>query len=245
MERGSSRRNTASERGNVDGGASSPPSISVLLVEDNRLLREGIAAILDREPDIYVVAVAEDADDALLRLSEAMPRVVLVDASLGCHDCRELVTRISQSAHPTRVIVMDMLPAPEEVVEFVRRGASGFVVKEASVDAFVETIRMVAEGQDVLPPVLASPLLSHIAHHAADISKAGSIRAVRMTKRERDVIGLIADGMSNQQIARHLHLSIHTVKSHVRNILEKLELHSRLQVAAYAHKAGRPTPESE
>jgi DNA-binding NarL/FixJ family response regulator len=97
----------------------------------------------------------------------------------------------------------------------------------------------------VLPPVLASPLLSHIADHAADISKAGSIRAVRMTKRERDVIGLIADGMSNQQIARHLHLSIHTVKSHVRNILEKLELHSRLQVAAYAHKAGRPTPESE
>jgi DNA-binding NarL/FixJ family response regulator len=215
--------------------------IPVLVVEDNRLLREGIVAILDRQPDLAVVAVAEDAGEALRRVPETRPRVVLVDAGLGDHDSHRLVEHIRQTAPQARVIVMDLLPVPEEVVEFVKRGASGFVVKDATVDDFVRTIRSVAEGREVLPPALTGTLFSHIAQHAAGRPTASRIGAVRMTKREREIIDLIADGLSNKEIAQRVHLATHTVKSHVHNILEKLALHSRLQLAAYAHRAATET----
>jgi DNA-binding NarL/FixJ family response regulator len=221
-----------------------PQTIPVLVVEDNRLVREGIMAILNRQPDLTVVGDAEDADAALLHVRETTPRVVLVDAGLGDHDTYGLVEQIRQAAPETRVIVMDLLPVAEDIVEFVKRGAAGFVVKDATIDEFVETIRSVAEGREVLPLALAGALFSHIAQHAADRPAADLIGAVRMTRREREIIDLIAEGLSNKEIAQRVHLATHTVKSHVHNILEKLALHSRLQVAAYAHKAERSTEES-
>ncbi len=215
--------------------------IPVLVVEDNRLLREGIVAILERQPDLDVVAVADAAGAALLPVPEIKPRVVLVDAGLGDHDSHRLVEYITQAAPGARVIVMDLLPVPEEVVEFVKRGASGFVVKDATVDDLVQTIRLVADGGKVLPPALTGTLFSHIAQYAAGRPAADMMGAVRMTRREREIIDLIADGLSNKEIAQRVHLATHTVKSHVHNILEKLALHSRLQLAAYAHKAERPS----
>ena len=239
---GPRNREVASEPGPVSGhgpsGHQTTP-VLVLVVEDNRLLCDGIVAILDRQPDLAVVAVAEDAAAALLRVSATRPRVVLVDAGLGDHDGHRLVEDIRQAAPEARVIVMDLLPVPEDVVEFVKRGASGFVMKDATVDDFVQTIRLVAEGREVLPSVLTGTLFSQLAQHAAGRPAAGVIGAVRMTRREREILGLIADGLSNKEIAQRVHLATHTVKSHVHNILEKLALHSRLQLAAYAHKAGR------
>ena len=215
--------------------------IPVLVVEDNRLLREGIVAILNQQPDLAVVAVAEDAGAALLRVPQTKPRVVLLDAGLGDHDSHRLVEHIKQAAPEARVIVMDLLPVQEDIIEFVKRGASWFVVKDATVDDFVQTIRSVAEGREVLPPALTGTLFAHIAQHAAGRPAAAMVGAVRMTRREREIIDLIADGLSNKEIARRVHLATDTVKSHVHNILEKLALHSRLQLAAYAHKAGRST----
>jgi len=217
-----------------------PRTVSILLVEDNRLLREGIVAILDQEPDLEVVAMAEDAAAALLCLAEDEPRVVLVDAGLADPDGDRTVERIKRAAPTARIVVMDLLPVPEDIVEFVKQGASGFVGKNATVDDVIRTVRSVADGRDVLPPALTGTLLSHLARHAAEHSVPHSIEAVRMTKREREIVDLIADGHSNKEIARRLHLSAHTVKSHVRNVLEKLALHSRLQLAAYAFKAGGP-----
>jgi DNA-binding NarL/FixJ family response regulator len=214
-------------------------AIPVLVVEDNRLLRDGIVAILDAQPDLAVVAVAEDAPAALLRVPETKPRVVLVDAGSGDHDRHHLVEDILQAAPEARVIVMDLLPVPEDVVEFIRRGASGFVVKDATVDDLVQAVRSVARGMEVLPPALADTLLSHIAQLAPGRPVAGMRRAIRMTAREREIIDLIADGLSNKEIAQRLHLATHTVKSHVHNILEKLALHTRLQLAAYAHNGRR------
>jgi DNA-binding NarL/FixJ family response regulator len=170
---------------------------------------------------------------------------VLVDAGLGENDSQDLVEHIARSYPDARVIVMDILPEPGEVIEFVKRGASGFVVKEASVDVFVDTIRAVADGAQILPQPLTNTIFSHIAQRAATGPAASVDRSVQMTKREGQVIDLIAEGMSNKLIARQLRISTHTVKSHVRNILEKLALHSRLQVAAYAHKAESPTRETE
>ena len=217
------------------------PVIPVLLVEDNRLLREGIVAILSQQPDLEVVATAEDADAALLRLAEARPQVVLVDAGLADPDDRLAVQRIKQVAPEARVVVMDLMPVAEEIVEYVKQGASGFVVKNATVAGFLQTIRWVAEGREVLPPALTGALFSHLARHAGEHPSARSLVAVRMTRREREIVDLIADGRSNKDIARQLHLSPHTVKSHVRNVLEKLALHTRLQLAAYAHRDRDPT----
>jgi DNA-binding NarL/FixJ family response regulator len=227
----------AAEPGQVPGGDPPRPQIiPILVVEDNRLVREGIVAILERQPDLAVVAVAEDAGGALHRVPETRPRVVLVDAGLGEHDSFSLVQHIRQAAPETRVIVMDVLPVPEDVVEFVMRGASGFVVKDATVEEFVQTVRSVAAGKEVLPPALTGTLLSHIAMQAARRPSAAT-RGVRLTQREREIIDLIAEGLSNKEMARRLNLSPYTIKSHVHNILEKLALHSRLQLAAHAHQA--------
>ena len=217
--------------------------IPVLVVEDNRLLRDGIVGILSRQDDL-VVAAAGGADSALHHLAETPPPppVVVVDASLTDQDCATLVHRIIQTMPEARVIVMDLVPEPEEVVEFVRAGACGLILKEATVDVFVDTIRLVAAGRDVLPPALTGTLFSHIAQQAARRPTRSQRGSVRLTKREREIIELIAEGLSNKEIAQQINLSPHTVKSHVHNILEKLALHSRLQVAAYVHRA---EPDSE
>lgn len=225
-----------------EAGASFVP---ILLIEDNRLLREGIVAILNQHPDLEVVAIAETPRAALLRLDETDPSVVLVDAGLAGRDGHRAVERIKKAAPRARVVVMDVMPVPEDIVEFVRQGASGFVLKSATVADFVQTVRWVAEGRDVLPPAVTGTLLSHLAQHATDHPASRPLKSVRLTKREREVVALVADGNSNKDIAKRLHLSTHTVKSHVRNILEKLALHSRLQLAAVVWKADQSGGESE
>lgn len=161
-----------------------------------------------------------------------------MDASLADHSPHRLVERMRQVAPGAVVIVMDLVPVQEDAVEFIKAGASGLIMKDATAETFVETIRSVAEGRKVLPSALTGTLFSHVAQHAAAHRPTNKrLGAVRMTRREQEIIGLIADGLSNKEIARQLHVSPHTVKSHVRNILEKLALHSRLQLAAYVHQA--------
>jgi len=219
--------------------------ILILVIEDNRLLRDGLTALLDAQPDFKVVAAAEDANVGLLQLCETKPHVVLVDATLGDHDSRRVVESVRKTAPEARVIVMDLLPAEEDVIAFIKAGANGFIVKDATVEDFVRTIRSVAEGADVVPHALTRTLLSHIVDRAAlghtpVLDAPGMMEGVRMTRRERDVIDLVTDGLANKEIAQRLNLAPHTVQNYVRHILEKLALHSRLQLAAFAHKAGAP-----
>ena len=219
--------------------------ILVLVIEDNRLLREGLAALLEAQPDFKVVAAAAGANVGLLQLHETKPHVVLVDATLGNHDSRRVVESVRKTAPEARVIVMDLLPAQEDVVEFIKAGANGFIVKDATVEELVRTIRSVAEGADVVPPALTGTLLSHIVNQAVlrktpALDTPTMMEGVRMTKREREVIDLVTDGLGNKEIAQRLNLAPHTVKNYVRHILEKLALHSRLQLAACAHKAAAP-----
>lgn len=210
--------------------------VSVVVVEDNRLTREGIVTILGRHADIEIVGVAEDAEEALLRVSETDADIVLIDASLGEQDSQGLVKSILKASPASRVVVMDIVADPEDIIQFVRLGASGFVVKDANIETFVATIRSVAGGDRVLPDALTGTLFSHIASESMSRPRETPEGAGRMTPREREVIDLIAEGSSNKRIARQLGISVHTVKSHMRNILEKLSLHSRLEVAAYVHR---------
>jgi two-component system nitrate/nitrite response regulator NarL len=214
--------------------------ILVLVIEDNRLVREGLSALLSAQPDFKVVAAAEGANAGLLQVLETKPHVVLVDATLGSHDSHRLVESVRKEAPESKVIVMDLLPAHEDVIGFIKAGASGFIVKDATIEDFVRTIRSVAQGADVVPAALTGTLLSHIVDQAVQRSTAAVLEAVQMTKREREITGLIAEGMSNKEIAQRLNIATYTVKSHVHNILEKLALHSRLQIAAHAHRTSAP-----
>lgn len=217
--------------------------ILVLVIEDNRLVRDGLTALLGGQQDVKVIAEAESADMGLAQIRETKADVALVDAALGNGDSHRLVRDLKREAPETRVIVMDLLPVQEDVIEFVRAGANGFIVKDATIDDFVRTIRSVAQGADVVPQSLTGTLLSHVANQALSRTGPAVLQAVRMTKREREITDLIAEGMSNKEIAQQLNIAIYTVKSHVHNILEKLALHTRLQIAAHAHRTD--TPETE
>jgi DNA-binding NarL/FixJ family response regulator len=216
------------------------PRISLLLIEDNRLLREGIAAMLNEQPDLAVVATAPGGDAVLPLVRNAKPQLVLLDSALGEHDSLRLLEAVKEASPEIRVIVMDLLPAPQDIVEFVAAGCSGFILKDATLEDFVSTIRSVAQGVPVLPPLLTGTIFSHVAQQAVRRDPAAVRDAVSMTRREREVIALIGEGLSNKEIAQRLHIAVHTVKSHMHNVLEKLALHSRLQVAAYAHRDRKP-----
>ena len=206
--------------------------ISVALIEDNRLLREGIATLLAQSGDFQVVAATPSGDPALLRQSR--PQVVLLDVGLWDDDSLKVAARVKAESPESRVIVMDILAAHEDLIDYVNAGVSGFILKDATFDELAETIRSVAAGKRVLPPQLTATLLEQIARDAVTRSRAAAFESVRMTQREREVIALIGEGLSNKEIAARLGIAVHTVKSHVRNVMEKLALHSRLQIAAYA-----------
>ena len=208
--------------------------ITVALIEDNRLVREGMAALLGQTDDFNVVAAVSSADPSQIR--EAHPDVILLDVGLRDIDSLSLVETVKKDFPASKVIMMDLLPVHEDIVEFVNAGVSGFILKDATFDDLVSTIRSVAKGAHVLPPQMTSTLFSQIAKDAVVRGRAGAMDAVRMTPREREVIQLIGEGLSNKEIASRLNIATHTVKSHVRNVMEKLALHTRLQIAAFSHR---------
>lgn len=210
--------------------------IKILLIEDNRLLREGLAAILKKQEDMSVVETAGNGENIMNIMRKHNPDVILLDLGLKNRSSLRLVNLVKDNYPNTKVIMMDLIPLQEDVYEFVKAGVSGFMLKDISINEFLKTIRSVYKGNQVLPPNLTGSLFSQIVEHAVNGSSPSLItESVRMTKRERQVIDLIADGSTNKEIAQQLHLSPHTVKSHVHNILEKLSLNTRVQIAKHAH----------
>lgn len=207
--------------------------IAVALIDDNRLVREGLTALLNDVPDFTVVAAGASMDT--VPMQNISPHVVLLDLGLRNSDSLRMAGRVKAEFPDARVIIMDLLPMHEEIMEYVNAGVSGFIMKDATIDDLTDTIRSVARGVDVLPPEMTASLFSQIAQDAVSNGRPVPPESVRMTPREREVIDLIAEGMSNKAIAKQLYISTHTVKSHVRNIMEKLTLHTRLQIAAYAY----------
>jgi DNA-binding NarL/FixJ family response regulator len=212
--------------------------IALVLIDDNRLLREGIAALIRAQPGFKVLAASADVEEAMKKVREALPDVVLLDFGLEGHDSLNLTETVAKEVPAARVIVMGLLPAQEDVADFVRAGASGFIMKDASFEEFFATIRAVASGLQVLPIALTNSLFTQIALNAISKPKVRVLDAVRLTQRERQVIDLLGEGLSNKEIATRLHIAVHTVKSHVHNVLEKLALRSRLEVAAFSHAGG-------
>ena len=209
--------------------------IRLLLIEDNRLLRNGILKILKGHKDILIIAASGDGKSSLARIKQLKPNIVLLDLGLRSQNSLHVVEIVKTEFPQAKIIVMDLAPVQADILQYVKAGANGFILKDASLNDFLITIRTVSEGSTVLPPLLVDSLFSQIVDHAVREGTSTLKEAVKMTKREREVIELLCEGMSNKEIGQKIHVSTYTIKSHIHNIMEKLALHTRLEIANYSY----------
>lgn len=194
-----------------------------------------MTAMFNEHEDVIVAGVSDGRNDVLSKVRTLQPHIVLMDFGLSGRNSLELMVSIKKNFPGIKIIGMGLVPTQSDIMEFVQAGAEGFITKNATVKDILKTIRTVALGETVLPPSMAGSLFSQVAEHALSKGKRNLKNAMRMTEREKQIIALIVEGMSNKEIADTLHITTFTVKSHVHNILEKLALHNRLQIARYAN----------
>ncbi|WP_328539521.1 response regulator transcription factor [Streptomyces sp. NBC_00344] len=202
-------------------------AIRVLLVDDHQVVRRGLRTFLEIQDDIEVVGEASDGREGVARAEELRPDVVLMDIKMPGMDGIEALRKLAELANPAKVLVVTSFTEQRTVVPALRAGASGYVYKDVDPEALAGAIRSVHAGHVLLQPEVAGMLLSQE-------PVGGQGRGTTLTEREREVLGLIADGRSNREIARSLVLSEKTVKTHVSNILMKLDLSDRTQAALWA-----------
>ena len=207
-------------------------TIKVLLVDDHQVVRRGLRTFLEVQDDIEVVGEAADGAEGVARTEELRPDVVLMDIKMPGTDGIEALRKLRELANPAKVLIVTSFTEQRTVVPALRAGASGYVYKDVDPDALAGAIRSVHAGHVLLQPEVAGALL------AQDDAGSGTGRGSTLTEREREVLGLIADGRSNREIARALVLSEKTVKTHVSNILMKLDLADRTQAAVWAVRHG-------
>ncbi|MBZ9595149.1 MULTISPECIES: response regulator [Streptomyces] len=206
--------------------------IRVLLVDDHQVVRRGLRTFLEVQEDIEVVGEASDGEEGIARAEELRPDVILMDVKMPGTDGIEALRRLRELANPARVLIVTSFTEQRTVVPALRAGAAGYVYKDIDPDALAGAIRSVHAGHVLLQPEVAEVLL------AQEEQSPAAGRPGALTDREREVLGLIADGRSNREIARALVLSEKTVKTHVSNILMKLDLSDRTQAALWAVRHG-------
>ncbi|MBY8887512.1 response regulator transcription factor [Streptomyces sp. PTM05] len=204
----------------------------VLLVDDHQVVRRGLRTFLEVQPDIEVVGEAADGEEGVARARELGPDVILMDVKMPGTDGITALRTLRDEGSKARVLIVTSFTERRTVVPALRAGASGYVYKDIDPDALAGAIRSVHAGHVLLQPEVADALLSR------EEAPGGTGRAGTLTEREREVLGLIADGRSNREIARALVLSEKTVKTHVSNILMKLDLADRTQAALWAVRHG-------
>ena len=210
--------------------------IRLLLIEDNRILRESIASMFKKQPDMHVVGNFSSNENITRRIDELKPDILLIDIILVNQNYLQIVKLIREKFQKIEIIVIDLVPGQSNISEYIEAGVSGFVLKEADTARYVKTILKVNRGLKVLPPLLTGSLFSQLVQNAISGSTSSAIdKSVRLTKRELGVVELIGEGFTNKEIAQKLNLSSYTVKSHVHNILAKLALSTRVQIAKHVH----------
>jgi DNA-binding NarL/FixJ family response regulator len=213
--------------------------IRVLLADDQPLMRSGFRMILDAQPDVSVVGEARDGEEAVAEAQRLQPDVVLMDVRMPRLDGIEATQRILDEAAPSaRVLVLTMFDIDDYVYAALRAGASGFLLKDVSAEHLLMGIRLVANGDELLDPAITRRLIDR---YTADppLASSGATDALdRLTPREREVVGLVARGLTNAQIAAELVLGESTVKTHVASILAKLEVHDRVGIVIIAYQHG-------
>ena len=221
-------------------------TIRVLLVDDQPLLRTGFRLILEGEADIAVVGEAGDGAQAVELTRTLLPEVVLMDIRMPGVDGIEATRRIVReeaAKHDPRVLILTTFDLDEYVVEAVRAGASGFLLKDAPPEDLVTAIRIVAAGDAIVAPSVTRRLLDRFATRLPSVREAAPPRGLAMlTERELEVLRHVARGLSNAEIARQLVVSETTIKTHVGNLLAKLGLRDRVQAVVFAYETGLIQP---
>jgi NarL family two-component system response regulator LiaR len=207
--------------------------IRVVIVDDHALIRQGVRAFLDTQPDIEVVGEAANGDHAVAICAELLPDVVLLDLLMPGMDGIECTRSIKRDTPGTQVVILSSFHEDEQIIPAIRAGAISYLLKDISPGEMVEAIRKAAAGQIVLSSQVASHILK-----ALGCGPAAENPIAALSDRELEILRLIADGLNNASIGQQLFISEKTVKSHVRNILAKLQLSDRTQAAAYAWRSG-------
>ena len=208
-------------------------SIRVFIVDDNRLLREGLVSMLAEQEDLVVVGAAENGRNALEQIKDLRPDVALIDIGMPGKDGVEVTQALRQDLPEVKVIILGMPDLTDEIMACIEAGAAGYALKEASFDYLVETIRSANRGESFCSPRMAASLFSRVAELAGERTPRDS---VKLTPREVEIINKIAQGLSNKEIAQQLFIEVQTVKNHIHNILDKLQLHNRLEAVQYARE---------
>ena len=209
-------------------------TIRVVIVDDHALFRRGLDLVLSEEPDIKVVGEAADGIEAVHRAEEMTPDVVLMDVRMPRSTGIEAARRIRERLPGTKVIMLTVSESEEDLYAAVKAGASGYLLKEISIEELGDAVRAVSRGHSLISPSMASKLLSEFNTLAQQAEERDRTLLPSLTDRELDVLKLVAKGLSNREISEELYISENTVKNHVRNILEKLHLHSRMEAVVYA-----------
>jgi DNA-binding NarL/FixJ family response regulator len=208
--------------------------IRVLVVDDHALFRRGLQMVLEGEEDIEVVGEAGDGAEAIQKAEDTAPDVVLMDVRMPKRSGIDATRVIKDTIPSAKILMLTISDEEADLYEAIKAGASGYLLKEISIDEVAGAVRQVYLGQSLISPTMASKLLVEFAAMVKKRDERTHVPGPRLTERELEVLKLVAKGMNNRDIGQELFISENTVKNHVRNILEKLHLHSRMEAVVYA-----------
>ena len=208
--------------------------IRLLIADDHELFRRGLRMVLEDEDDIEVIDEAGDGEQAVEMAREHAPDVVVMDVRMPGLTGIQAARRIKEEEPGTKILVLTISDEEDDLYEAIKAGANGYLLKEISIDEIAHAVRSVHSGQSLISPSMASKLLDEFSAMIKKEEQKEEVPAPRLTPREMEVLEHVAQGMNNREIAKALFISENTVKNHVRNILEKLHLHSRMEAVVYA-----------
>jgi two-component system NarL family response regulator len=208
--------------------------IRVLVVDDHALFRRGLQMVLEQEPDIEVVGEASDGSEAVATAADTLPDIVLMDVRMPKRGGIDACTAIHETVPSAKIIMLTISDEEADLYDAIKAGAMGYLLKEISIEEVASAIRAVHGGQSLISPSMATKLLTEFASMIKKADDRQQFPTPRLTDREMEVLKLVAKGLNNREIAKQLFISENTVKNHVRNILEKLQLHSRMEAVVYA-----------
>jgi DNA-binding NarL/FixJ family response regulator len=205
-----------------------------MVADDQELYRRGVEVVLSTEEDISMVAEASDGAEAVQRAEECAPDVILMDIRMPKLDGIEAARRIKELVPTTRIIMLTVSDEDTHLYDAIKAGANGYLLKDLAIEEVPQSIRRVYAGESLISPSMASKLLTEFSTLSKKVEQRQQLSSPSLTPREVEVLRFVAKGMSNREIAEELYISENTVKNHVRNILEKLHLHSRMEAVLYA-----------
>ena len=216
--------------------------IRVLLVDDHHLFREGLATILNAQADFEVVGEARDGLEAVVKARQLAPDMILMDVGMPGCDGLEATQRIRNEGSDATIVMLTMRDEDEKLFQAIRCGAQGYLLKSIRSVEMLDLLRGAVRGEAAITPALGGRMLEEFRRVSQQPIEHSSAESTALTAREKDVLSLVAEGATNQEIASTLHVSIHTVKSHMRKILAKLHLDRRYEAASFALREGLIPP---